>query len=75
MNNLSDYLRVAFGNDPLFVTPSLAKMFFEQNFFIPVAYYAPKYMKKLVAGEIGIHDFRRIIISLPVPKGATAKRS
>ncbi len=68
MKDIPNYLTSSFENEPLFVNPSQARWFPKQFFFIPITSYPPKWQKKLVAGEIGIHDFRRIVIRLPMPK-------
>lgn len=63
----------AFTKDPLIVNQSLAEKLYDEFYFIPITRYAWKYLDKLITGEVGVFNSRRIIINLPMPKGKTAK--
>lgn len=66
-------VRRAFTKDPLVVAQSLADRLMREFLFIPITKYAWKCLDKLIVGEVGIFQGRRIIINLPVPRGTTAK--
>lgn len=74
-NELLDLLKIsknevkrAFTKDPLIVNQSLADKLYDEFYFIPITRYAWKYLDKLITGEVGVFNARRIVINLPVLK-------
>ena len=59
-------IKYAFNQEPLIVNKSLANKIYNEFFFIPITNYAWKYLDRLVSGEIGVFNRRRIVINLPI---------